>query len=149
MGLGILSIIAFTLGPLDPTLLRPDFAPMSRTLGLSLREIPEDARIISWEDYDPALTWYADRPVRIWTQSESMAAAQNSVDMMRRTQAVTFATPERMNALAQSPESIFLVAPRERAGGLIGWAQSLTHRRVGVDAESMKTHVIVRLGPIT
>ena len=54
-----------------------------------------------------------------------------------------------MNALAQSPESIFLVAPRERAGGLIGWAQSLTHRRVGVDAESMKTHVIVRLGPIT
>ena len=148
IGLGLVAAVAFVVGPLDPTLLRPDFAPTSKLLGLSLRSVPDDTRVISWEDYDPALTWYADRPVRIWTQSESMAAVQNSVDMMRRAEAVTFATPERMDDLAHSPDAIFLIAPKSRAGGLMSWVQRLTHRRVGVDAESMKTHVIVRLGSL-
>lgn len=148
-GLGLVSLVAFAFGPLDPTLLRPDFAPTSKVLGLSLRSIPDEAQVISWEDYDPALTWYADRPVRIWTQSESMAAAQLSVDMMRRADAVVLATPERLNELSRAPQEIFLVAPKVRAGGLMAWVQGMTHRRVGVDAESMSTHVIVRLGPLT
>jgi 4-amino-4-deoxy-L-arabinose transferase-like glycosyltransferase len=149
IGLGLVSLVAFGVGPLTPTLLRPDFAPTSKLLGVSLRSAPEGAEVICWEDYDPALTWYAERPIRLWTQSESMAAVQNSVDMMRRTEAVIFATPERLHALGQSAPPIFVVAPRARALGLFRWVQGLTHRRVAVDAESMESHVIVKLGPLT
>jgi len=143
------SLLAFLLGPLDPTLLRPDFAPSSKALGASLSLAPEDAEIISWEDYDPAMMWYAKRPIRIWTQSESMARAQNSIDMMRRSKAVVFATPERLKALGEKANPIFVVAPKERASGLLRWIQGLTHRSVGVDAESSEHHIVVRLGAMT
>ena len=136
---------AFLVGPLDPTLTRPNFAPESKRLGLSLAALPEEATIITWEDYDPALIWYAKRPIRIWTQSETMAAVQNSIDMMRRAEAVVLATPERLAALAESDELIVIAAPRQRAQGLLQWVQGLTHRAVGVDAESMPGHVVVRL----
>ena len=148
VGLGLVASIAFVVGPLEPTLTRPNFAPSSKTLGLSLRGLDEDATIISWEDYDPALIWYAERPIQIWTQSEAMANAQNSVDMMRRTKAVTLATPERLEALGKREELIFIVAPRERAQGLLHWMQRQTHRSVALDAESSASHLLVRLGPM-
>ncbi len=148
-GMACLSLVAFLFGPLDPTLLRPDFAPSSKSVGASLSVVPEEAEVISWEDYDPAMMWYAKRPIRIWTQSESMATAQNSIDMMRRAEAVVLATPARLQTLGQERHTIFLVAPKERASGLLRWIQGLTHRSVGVDAESSERHIIVRLGSMT
>jgi len=145
-GVGGLAIVAFVLGPLDPTLLRPNFAPSSKAIGLSLRALPDDVTVAVWEDYDPALTWYLGRPTKLWTQSEEMAAIQGSIDMMRRAEAVVFATPERLDALASSPHPVIFVAPRERAGGLLAWAQS-TRTPIGLDDQLSETHLIVRLEP--
>jgi len=149
IAVAVAGVLGVLTGPLDPTLLRPDFAPSSKALGVALRSSPAETRIVSWEDYDPALTWYLGRPVRIWTQSERMAAIQRSIDMMRRAEAVVLATPERLAVLAASEAPVIVVAPRERSAGLRAWATGLSPGRVEVDEETVPSHVILRLEPVT
>ena len=69
--------------------------------------------------------------------------------MMRRAEAVVFATPERLNALVAAGKPVYFVAPKERASTLLAWIQTLPTMRVAVDDKAVRSHVIVRLEPWT
>ncbi|MEZ4265218.1 MAG: glycosyltransferase family 39 protein [Myxococcota bacterium] len=139
--------LGFTLGPLSPHIIRPDYAPESRALGEALGPmLPPDARLLIWEDYDPALIWYAGRPAKIWTEQQPIYDLHRSIDMMRRADAVVLADEDAKRLLIESPEPIVAVAPLERAAGLDALAQrALTTRRV--ELAEAAGHRIVRLGP--
>lgn len=146
IGCGVLGLVGLLAGPLSPTLLSPDYSPSSKAIGWALRAVPEETVIGLWEDYDPALTWYVGRPVKIWTQSEEMAAIQGSIDMMRRAEAVIMATPERLKQLEADAGSVIFVARRERAAGLLLWTRTV-RGRVSVDDTLSETHLIVQVEP--
>lgn len=141
-----LAAVAFVAGPLKPHIIHPDYAPESRALGEALGPVmPPDSRLIIWEDYDPALIWYADRPAMIWTEQPTIYAMYRSIDMMRRADAVVLADAHAKQALIDSPEPIVAVAPLERAEGLDALAQqALVSRRV--ELAEAAGHRIVRLG---
>ncbi len=141
-----LAALAFVAGPLSPHITHPDYAPESRALGEALGPVmPPDARLVIWEDYDPALIWYAGRPAKIWTEQRGIYDMYRSIDMMRRADAVVFADEEAQRGLIDSPEPIVLVAPLERAAGLDALAQhALVTRRV--ELAEAAGHRIVRLG---
>jgi 4-amino-4-deoxy-L-arabinose transferase-like glycosyltransferase len=138
---------AFAIGPLTPHLTHPDYAPESRALGEALGPVlPSDARLVIWEDYDPALIWYAGRPAKIWTEQPAIYDLHRSIDMMRRADAVVLADEKAKRDLIDSPEPIVAVAPLERAAGLDALAQqALVTRRV--ELAEAAGHRIVRLGP--
>lgn len=137
---------AFAAGPLTPHITAPDYAPESRALGEALAPVtPPDARLIIWEDYDPALIWYARRPATIWTEQPRIYELHRSIDMMRRADAVVLADADAQRSLIASPEPIVLVAPLERAAGLEALAQAALATRK-VELAEAANHRIVRLG---
>ncbi|MCB9727612.1 MAG: glycosyltransferase family 39 protein [Deltaproteobacteria bacterium] len=141
-----LAALAFVVGPLSPHILRPDYAPESRALGEALGPaMPPDARLIIWEDYDPALIWYAARPARLWTEQPAIYALHRSIDMMRRADAVVLADADARRALIDAPEPIVAVAPLERASGLDALAREALPRR-RVEVAEAANHRILRLG---
>jgi hypothetical protein len=112
------------MGPLYPHLLAPDYGARSKTLAeRHLSSLPPSARVLLWEDYDPALLWYAHRRVTIYTADERFYSLQMSVDMMRRSGAVVWADEAARDALVQSPESLAFVAPVERSHLLESWSK--------------------------
>lgn len=146
-GLGLVIALSFVTGPLEPHLTAPDYsASTRRVVAQYVDPLPPDARVVLWEDYDPAMVWHADRPARIWTRHEGFYAVQQSVDMMGRSGAVVWADGDAVDALMASPEPILAIAPAERAAALktlAGRASSL--RRVTVTTDPSTERVIVHM----
>ena len=130
--LGSLALIGFLVGPLYPHLLAPDYGARSAKLvERHLNSMPEDARLIIWEDYDPATIWYADKSAAFYSADERFYSAQMSVDMMRRSGAVVWADQRSRDALINAVEPIYFVAPLERSALLVHWSEHASvHRRV-------------------
>ena len=71
---------------------------------------------------------------------------QQSIDMMVRTNAVTFATEDKMRELARDPRRLILVAPSTRSSDLLHWAESLrSQRQVTIDTTSSEARVVVKV----
>ena len=128
--LGSLAVLGFLMGPLYPHLLAPDYGSRSATLvDRHLNTMPEDARLVIWEDYDPATIWYADKPAEFYSADERFYSAQMSVDMMRRSGAVVWADDLARDALIAAEEPIYFVAPAERSALLVRWSEHASVRR--------------------
>lgn len=147
---GVVAAAGFAIGPVDPHLLDPDYGRHDRLLAEGpLHDLPADVRLVVWEDYDPGLVFSTGRPAQIWTAHEGFHSLQQSIDMMRRTGAVVWASPEAKARLARSPEPVVLVAPGERSAGLLAFAgEARAHRSVAVETFEPTGHRIVRLGPL-
>ena len=129
--LGALAVLGFLLGPLYPHLLDPDYGSRSANLvERHLTSMPEEARLVIWEDYDPATVWYAGRPAAFYSADERFYSAQMSVDMMRRSGAVVWADHGARDALVASDGPIYFVAPIARSRLLENWSEhaSLSRR---------------------
>jgi 4-amino-4-deoxy-L-arabinose transferase-like glycosyltransferase len=139
------ALTGLVAGPL-PHLLDPDYAPASRRVG---REVvaasAPDTRLVIWEDYDPALIWYGERRGRLWTADAGFYQVQQSIDMMRRAQAVVRVTPEAVAALLADPAPVVAVAPATRAAGLSGLAQAAAADRA-VTSRTLADRVVLSLG---
>lgn len=149
VGLAAAATVALTglvMGPL-PHLIAPDYAPASRRIG---REIvaasAPQTRLVIWEDYDTALIWYGERRGRIWTADAGFYQVQQSIDMMRRAQAVVRVTPEAVAALLADPSPVVAVAPASRAQGLAGLARAAAADRA-VASQTLADRVVLTLGP--
>lgn len=139
------AVAAFTVGPLPTHVARPDYAPDSVALARGpLSNLPPNARVFVWEDYDPALAFLLDRRVEILTAHRPFYDLQQRVDMMRRAHAVRWASPETLATLAADPRPLVAVAPRARAAGLVAWAERL-HRAREVSVEEAAGHVVLRV----
>jgi len=137
---------AFAVGPLPTHVAQPDYAPGAVALARGpLADLPPEARIFVWEDYDPALAFLLDRRVEILTQYRPFYDLQQRVDMMRRAHAVRWADTQTLRALADDPNPLVLVAPRARAAGLRAWARRLRADRE-VSIQEAAGHVVVRVG---
>lgn len=122
--LGSLAVLGFLVGPLYPHLLAPDYGSRSATLvERHLNSMPEDARLILWEDYDPATIWYGQKRAAFYSADERFYSAQMSVDMMRRSQAVVWADDRARDALIESDAPIYFVAPLDRSALLVRWSE--------------------------
>lgn len=147
-GVAAIAVASFATGPLHPHLTRPDYAPGAEHLGRGpLADLPPEATLVVWEDYDPALIWYADHPARIWTQHERFWSLQQSVAMMRRAEAVVRAEEEAMEELIRRRGPVIVVAPLARDEGLEPWIRRARQRR-RVDDRRYPEHGrrVVRLG---
>jgi 4-amino-4-deoxy-L-arabinose transferase-like glycosyltransferase len=146
----LIALVGFLQGPLDPHLRDPDYGKNDRLLAAGpLRDLPEDAELVVWEDYDPGLVFATGRPARIWTAHEGFYAIQSSIDMMRRSGAVVFASPEARARLARTPAPVVLVAPGERSAGLLAFAEEARKvRAVEVGSFAETGHRIVRLAAL-
>ncbi len=148
--IGGVAVIGFFMGPLDPILLDPSFAPDSRAVAERHMVLaPPDARLVVWEDYDPAVVWYSRRDVRFWTANKGFWDAQQSIDMMRRTGAVVWAGVEQLDELAHAPRGSVVAVPRQRAEGLEPWLQQVqSFRDVTIDEATSRAHRVVLLGAV-
>ncbi len=127
----VLAGVGFVTGPLDPHVLAPDYSRWSKAVATQhLRDLPPSSRAIVWEAYDPAVTWYADRPVRMWTSDERFFAIQQSIDMMRRSEAVVWASDAAMGELVSGGPDVVIVLPRpEAAATLAPWLRRVALQR--------------------
>ena len=92
-------------------LTRPDYAPGTSALAPALRALPPDAELLVLDAYDVAATWYAARPVPIWTAFPELER-QIAVDMMRRANAVRLHSREDMvRRLRAAPSAAILTVP--------------------------------------
>ena len=91
--------------------------------------MPEDARLILWEDYDPATIWYAEKSAAFYSADERFYSAQMSVDMMRRSGAVVWADERAREALIAAEDPIYFVAPLERSDLLVRWSEHASVKR--------------------
>lgn len=146
----LVALVGFFMGPLDPILLDPDFAPDSRAVAeRQLAPAPADAELVIWEDYDPAAIWYSRRAPRIWTSNEGFWAVQQSIDMMRRTGAVVWADRAARDRLLAAPEGSVVVVPRQRADSLAHWVDRVVLTRdVTVDEATSRMHRVLVLGAV-
>lgn len=91
-----LALAAFALNN-GGDLMTPDYAPGSKALAPSMAAVPRDGVVAVVDEYDVAATWYADRPIPLWTTLPSLYK-QWSVDMMRRAGAVRLLTEGELDA---------------------------------------------------
>ena len=147
--LGSIALLGFLVGPLYPHLISPDYGSRSAALvERHLNSMPEDARLILWEDYDPATIWYADKSAAFYSADERFYSAQMSVDMMRRSGAVVWADERARDALIQSEEPVYFVAPTERSALLVTWSElASVQRRVRFVRDPEIDRMIAIWGP--
>jgi len=127
LGVGVLGLL---MGPLYPHLLAPDYgARSSRLAQRHLSSLPQEARVVIWEDYDPATLWYADRPGSFYSADERFYSLQMSIDMMRRSGAIVWADDTARDALMASEETVAFVAPSARSSLLESWSEFASQRR--------------------
>ena len=128
--LGSLAALGFLVGPLYPHLLDPDYGARStRLVERHLNTMPEEARLILWEAYDPATIWYAEKSAAFYSADERFYSAQMSVDMMRRSGAVVWADERARDALIEDEDPIYFVAPLERSDLLVRWSEHASVQR--------------------
>lgn len=93
-----------------PDALKPDYSPGTKDLAPALGAAPPAAAVGVWQTYDVAATWYAGRPVPIWTTDEGLYE-RIAVDMMVRARAIRLVTPaEASQAFARAPAAALLTA---------------------------------------
>jgi hypothetical protein len=129
--LGSIALLGFLIGPLYPHLLAPDYGSRSANLvERHLKSMPEEARLVLWEDYDPATIWYVGRPAAFYSADERFYSAQMSVDMMRRSGAVVWADESARDALIMEDAPVYFVAPLERSALLVSWSEYASLSRI-------------------
>ena len=128
---GAVALVGFVTGPLDPHLTDPDYSRWTREVSeRHLRALPAETELVVWEAYDPAVTWYARRPARLWTADQRFYDVQQSVDMMRRSAAVVWASDAALEHLIAMPGPVVFVAPRaEAVASLVPWLRRASAKR--------------------
>ncbi len=69
--------------------------------------------------------------------------------MLPRADAVIRATPGRLSGRVAGTAPVVFVAPVERSAGLLAWARGLPDKKVTVDEATAKSHVVVRVEPMS
>jgi len=147
--LGAIAVLGFLMGPLYPHILAPDYGARSaNVVERHLKSMPQEARLVIWEDYDPATIWYAGRSAAFYSADERFYSAQMSVDMMRRSGVVVWADDRARDALVTTKDPVYFVAPLERSALLVSWSEYASlNRRVSFVRDPEIGRMIAIWGP--
>lgn len=131
----LFALVAFGVNN-GPDALAPDYSPGTKQLAPLLGQAPAEAVTVAWETYDVAATWYAGRPVAVWT-TDAALHDRIAVDMMVRSGAVRLLTPAEAEATLSDARAVALLTAAPLAGEAAelvgqGAATALAHDRAVV-----------------